>query len=118
MHELSVAQSILDIVNQYVPADRSNAVKSVKLRIGELSGVVPDSLEFCFSAIISDTPLRGTTLEIERVPFTLHCKRCSNTFTSEYGVVICPTCGGDSTEIVDGTEMQVVEIELRENGTG
>jgi hydrogenase nickel incorporation protein HypA/HybF len=118
MHELSIAQSILDIVHQYVPTDRSNTVKSVKLRVGELSGVVADSLEFCFSAIVADTPLRGTTLDIERIPFTLHCKQCENTFTSEYGIVICPKCGSDSTEVIAGTEMQVVEIELRENGSG
>ena len=118
MHELSLAQNIVDIVHQYVPPEQSSSVKSVSLKVGELSGVVADSLEFCFSAIVADTPLSGTTLAIERIPFTLHCKRCDKTFVSELGVVLCPTCGADTTEVIGGTEMQIVEIELRENGSG
>ncbi|HTP13579.1 MAG TPA: hydrogenase maturation nickel metallochaperone HypA, partial [Bacteroidota bacterium] len=68
MHELSIAQNIVDMVHQYAPTGNGETVKSVRLRVGEYSGVVADSLEFCFSAIVADTPLRGTTLEIERVP--------------------------------------------------
>jgi hydrogenase nickel incorporation protein HypA/HybF len=118
MHELSLAQNIVEIVHQYVPAEEASTVKSVKLKVGELSGVVADSLEFCFSAIIADTPLSGTSLEIEHIPFTLRCKQCSKTFFSELGVVLCPTCGADTTEVIAGTEMQVVEIELRETSSG
>jgi hydrogenase nickel incorporation protein HypA/HybF len=118
MHELSLAQNIVDIVHQYVPSDQTGAVKSVKLKLGDLSGVVSDSLEFCFSAIIADTPLKGMSLDIEHIPFTLHCKQCNATFVGEFGVVLCPTCGADTTEVVAGTEMQVVEIELRDAATG
>ena len=114
MHELSIAQNIVETVNQYVPNVRNNSVKSVRLRIGELSGVVADSLEFCFSAITADTPLSGTTLEIERIPYTLHCLPCDKVFTSELGVVLCPACGGNNTRVVDGIEMRVVEIELND----
>lgn len=114
MHELSLAQNIVDIVHRYVPSGDASSVRSIKLRIGELSGVVADSLEFCFSAITSETSLSGTKLEIERIPFTLHCNDCKSPFTSEFGVVLCPVCGSENTEIVGGTEMQVVEIELCE----
>ncbi len=112
MHELSLAQSIIDIVQQYVPDGQGKSVKSVKLKVGELSGVVTDSLDFCFSAITSDTPLSTASLEIERVPFTLQCKNCNSPFTGEFGVVLCPHCGSEKTEVVAGTEMQIVEIEL------
>lgn len=118
MHELSLAQSIVDIVHQYVPVDRGKSVKSVKLKVGDLSGVVADSLSFCFSAITSETALGTATLEIERIPFTLQCKNCDNSFTSEFGIVVCPTCGGEDTQVVAGTEMQVVEIELWDDRTG
>jgi hydrogenase nickel incorporation protein HypA/HybF len=118
MHELSLAQSILEIVSQYVPHEKSGTVKSVKLKIGELSGVVPDSLNFCFSAITADTPFQGAHLEIDKIPFTLECKDCSNSFPSEYGTVVCPQCGGSQTRILTGTEMQVVEIELFESDIG
>jgi hydrogenase nickel incorporation protein HypA/HybF len=114
MHELSLAQSIVEIVRQNVPIDQRTCVKSVKLRVGDLAGVVADSLEFCFSAITAESELSDTTLQIERVPFTLLCKNCNSTFASEFGVVLCPTCGNTNTQVVCGTEMHVVEIELRE----
>lgn len=112
MHELSLAQSIVDIVHQYVPDEQGKSVKCVRLKVGELSGVVADSLDFCFTAITSETPLSGATLQIERVPFTLQCKNCKSPFASEYGIVLCPKCGSEDTQVVAGTEMHVVEIEL------
>jgi hydrogenase nickel incorporation protein HypA/HybF len=114
MHELSLAQNIVEIVQQNVPVGQRSDVGSIKLRIGDLAGVVADSLEFCFTVITAETQLSGSKLEIERVPFALRCETCNNTFTSEFGVVLCPTCGGSNTQVVSGTEMRVVEIELRE----
>jgi hydrogenase nickel incorporation protein HypA/HybF len=84
----------------------------VKIRVGHLSGVVADSLEFCFTAITQGTRLQGTVLDIEQVPFVLKCRSCSMSFESEAGVVLCPACGGSDTEVLSGTELHVVEIEL------
>jgi hydrogenase nickel incorporation protein HypA/HybF len=112
MHELSLAQSIVEIVQQYAPDHQGKTVKSVKLKVGELAGVVVDSLDFCFAAITAGTPLQGVALEFERVPFTLRCNNCGKSFESEYGVVVCPECGVGDTKVVGGTEMQVVEIEV------
>jgi hydrogenase nickel incorporation protein HypA/HybF len=68
MHELSIAQSVLEIVQANLPVEDSQYVKSVKLKVGHLSGVVPDSLDFCFTAITQGTRLQGTVLDIEQVP--------------------------------------------------
>ena len=54
MHELSIAQSIVEIVQQYVPNGETRPVKSVNLKVGEMAGVVPESLDFCFGAITAD----------------------------------------------------------------
>ena len=67
MHELSLATSILDIVRQYVPIDRAPAVRTVRVRVGDLAGVVPDSLAWCFSAIASETPYARASLAIDPV---------------------------------------------------
>jgi hydrogenase nickel incorporation protein HypA/HybF len=67
VHELGLANSILDIVRQYVPAERAWAVRSVRVRVGDLAGVVPDSLAWCFSAIVSDTPFDKAALTIDHV---------------------------------------------------
>ncbi len=118
MHELSLAQNIVDIVHQHVSSDRADSVISIRLRIGQMSGVVADSLDFCFTAITSATPLSSAKLRIEQIPFTLRCSLCNSSFTSEFGTVLCPTCGSDTTEVVGGTEMQIVEIELRDDAAG
>jgi hydrogenase nickel incorporation protein HypA/HybF len=112
MHELSIAQDILDIVFSNVPADEYENVAEIKVKIGEISGVVPDSLEFCFEAIASETQLSNAQLVIEKIPFILKCKSCSKTSTNEMGIRICPDCGSSDTEIISGTELEVTEVEL------
>jgi len=114
MHELSIAQGIVDIIRQYLPNGKSGLVNSVKVRVGDQSGVVVDSLDFCFAAITKDTDLDGTRLDIERVPFAVHCDDCSRSFHNEEGTILCPTCGGGRTRVVSGTELQVVEIEVKD----
>jgi hydrogenase nickel incorporation protein HypA/HybF len=114
MHELSIAQNILDIVRESVPSAELPSVRCVKLRIGEFAGVVPDSLEFSFTVLTTDTPLRDARLHIEHVPFSVLCNACGKTFTNDIGFVLCPTCGGTDTRIISGTELQVVEIEIEE----
>ncbi len=104
-------------MHQHVATDDERLVQSVRLKIGEHSGVVAESLQFCFSTIVTATSLEAATLEIEVTPFCLRCARCQKSHRSEFGIVTCPVCGSSETEIVSGTEMQIVEIELRENGT-
>ena len=116
MHELSIAQSILDIVREYVPEPRSAEVQSIKIRLGGMSGVVPESLDFCFSAITSDTSLKQVKLNIERVETQLHCAECGETSTINGPIFLCPGCGSHNVRLISGTELQVVEIELSENG--
>ena len=114
MHELSVAQSIVDIVLQHLPKEEDVAVKSVGLRLGAMAGIVPDSLEFCFGAITKGTPLEGAALVIEHVPLRAHCNECGADADIEPTLFACPSCGGRSLTILSGREMQVKEIEVEE----
>ena len=115
VHELSIAQNIFEIVQQSVPQEELRDVRVVRLKIGALSGVVPDSLDFCFSAITAETPLATVKLAIEQIPFTVRCNGCGKTFSNEIGFVVCPECKGIETIVISGRELQVTEIEL-ENG--
>jgi hydrogenase nickel incorporation protein HypA/HybF len=112
MHELSVAQNIFDIVRQSVPKGELSDVRIVRLKVGTFSGVVADSLDFCFSAISAETPLAKAHLEFEHIPFVVKCHHCQKTFENEMGFVVCPECGGVETVVLAGRELQVVEIEL------
>jgi len=113
MHELSIAQDILDIVFSNVPADEYENVAEIKVKIGEMAGVVPESLEFCFKAIASETQLANATLIIDKIPFILKCNSCNITSSNEMGIRICPDCGSSDTRIISGTELEVTEVELR-----
>ena len=112
MHELSVAQGILDLVQQHVPQDQAGAVRHVTVRLGALSGVVADSLDFCFSAIVAGTPYDGASLAIERVPTRAACNGCSREFGIEELVFRCPHCGGSHIRVISGDELKVVSVEL------
>ena len=114
MHELSVAQSILEIIHQNVTQDDLNLVRTVSLKVGDQAGIVCDSLEFSFHALIAGTPLAGAALSVERIPYTIHCNNCQKTLESPYGLGICPDCSGTATTVVSGTELQVTTIELDE----
>jgi hydrogenase nickel incorporation protein HypA/HybF len=118
MHELSIAQSIVDIIRQYVPEEQEPEVKLVKIRVGQMAGVVPDSLDFCFEAIVKDTPLGNARLDIEAVPLQSECKVCHEVFAVEGACFVCPHCGGGEIRLISGTELQVVEIEVSEPRPG
>ncbi|HEX7573470.1 MAG TPA: hydrogenase maturation nickel metallochaperone HypA [Bacteroidota bacterium] len=115
MHELSIAQSIVDIVLQHLPKEEGVSVRSVRLTLGAMAGVVPDSLEFCFGAITEGTPLAGALLEIEHVPLTAHCNDCGRDAEIEPTLFACAACGSTSLTILSGREMQLRDIEVEEN---
>ena len=114
MHELSIAQSIVEMVQQHVPPSNWDHVVAVRLKVGTLSGVVPDSLEFSFQAITSDTPFRHARLEIETIPFRVQCNACQATTVSEGGFAACSQCGSIETKVLSGSELHISEIELEE----
>jgi hydrogenase nickel incorporation protein HypA/HybF len=112
VHELSIAQSILDIVRQHVPTSDLSQVRTVRVIVGEGAGVVADSLSFSFEAIVAETPMASARMEIEHIPFRLQCASCRVVSSNDAGLRICPECGSASTTILSGTELQVKEIEL------
>ena len=112
MHELSIAENILSIVERYVPESERRLVRTVKVSVGAQAGIVPDSLQFSFEAIISESTLAGATLTIETVPFTIRCRSCGRGSTPEDGTLTCSQCGSMDTEVTGGTEMRVIEVEL------
>jgi hydrogenase nickel incorporation protein HypA/HybF len=120
MHELGIAQNILDIVRQSVPEEQAPDVKWIRIRVGQLSGVIPDSLDFCFSTLVGETNMRQASLAIEQVPTAARCKACGHQFQVEDMAFECPACKSTDLELISGRELQVVEIELideKENNT-
>ena len=67
MHELGVAQSIVDIVRAHVPPAQAAAVREVRIRVGDRAGILIESLEFCFGAAVAGTPYGAAVLAVDRV---------------------------------------------------
>ena len=113
MHELSIAQSIVDAVETQAMECSATKVKSIRLRIGEANSVVSDSLTFCFEMLTSLDPiLDGAQLLIEFVPHRARCASCDSEFLVRNFIAQCPTCTAWSNEIVSGYEFQILDMEI------
>lgn len=113
MHELAIAQSIVDAVDDRAAECHAARVKWVRLRIGEASGIVSDSLAFCFEMLAGQYPLlEGTKLLIDSLPHRARCRHCDREFAVTNFVIQCPVCEGWDTEVVSGTELQVIDMEI------
>jgi hydrogenase nickel incorporation protein HypA/HybF len=109
MHELSIVTGVVEICEQHAAGRR---VLAVTLAIGDLSGVVPEALEFCFEAATKETLLDGARLEIERIAATGFCAACGEVSVVEGFIDPCPRCGGFPLEMRSGEEMRVKELEV------
>lgn len=114
MHELSIAENIVEIIHQHVEKDRLMDVRSVRVKVGAYSGVVADSLEFSYQAITTATELEYSFLVLERIPFVVECLDCTQRSENDDGVTQCPMCESFNTKIVSGRELQVIDIELED----
>ena len=112
MHEISAAHSIVDHIKRSVAHDDLHRVREVRVRVGDLSGVAVDVLSISFSAIVEGTPLGHAVLVCERHPFLAKCRRCGRTTTCQLGMVRCDHCGSNDTEILSGTELEIVDLAL------
>lgn len=107
MHELSIAESVVESVRART-GDRP--VTIVRLRVGQLSGVVPAALRFCFELVVAGTPLEDAELEIEQTPGLAHCRTCDSDFGISIPILLCE-CGSADVEVVAGSELQVSSVE-------
>ena len=118
MHELAIAQQIVHSVLTKMETDNYAEVTEIGLRIGALTDIVPDALEFGFSAATRGTPLEHTRLSIERVPITGTCAGCEKSFTVEHFVFVCPHCRGRDISMSQGDELEIAYLEVEDNDTG
>ena len=108
MHELSIAEAIVEACAERADGAR---VQRVRLEIGKLAGVVPDSIRFCFEVCVRDTPLDGAELEIVEIAGRGVCRTCHGVIELETLLGSC-ACGSTSFDIVTGEELRVKDMEL------
>jgi hydrogenase nickel incorporation protein HypA/HybF len=111
---MGIAESVLDAVRAEAAKHAGARAARVGLRIGEISGVEPESLRFCFETLVADSDLAPLGLEIEYCPWTNRCRACGKPFRVVDYNLQCPACGSADTEPSGGDELQVAYLELEE----
>ena len=106
MHELSLAEGILQIVEDAAAQQGFKRVTEVRLEIGALSGVEVEALSFCLDMVLKDSIAAGARVELEKVPGTGFCLECGETVPVNALYDACPKCGSYQVQATGGTEMR------------
>ncbi len=112
MHEMSLMQSVLDIIEDASISGKFTKVKKICLEIGVLSCVDAGALDFCFDAVMCGTMAQDAILEIVKKQGQGWCVACSKTVEIGERYDPCPFCGGHQIQVTGGEEMRVKELEV------
>jgi hydrogenase nickel incorporation protein HypA/HybF len=112
VHELSLIASVFDVLEEKAREHGASRVTAVVIRVGVMSGAVPDLLESAFATYKTGTLAEGARLTLEVVPVKLRCPDCGGATVREETDFSCAACGSRRVEIVEGRELIVDRIEL------
>lgn len=112
MHEMSLAEGIVQLVEDAALAEGCVKVKAVWLEIGQLAVVEKEALRFCFDAVTRDTVAEGARLEIIETPGQGRCMKCEANIAVTTLYEACPVCGGYQIQVTGGDAMRVKELEV------
>lgn len=114
MHEIGIAQNILDVVETQARSRPEAAFRAVGIRIGEFSSVNRDALDFAFSVLTRDTAFANVKLEVEWCPRRECCADCGTVFAGGNELSPCLNCGGRNTSLTGGDELDIAYLEVEE----
>ena len=112
MHEMSLSEGVLQLIEDAAREQDFSKVNAVWLEIGQLSGVEVDAMKFCFDAVTRNTIAQGARLEIISLPGTGWCMACALSVPMDEVFGECPHCGGHQMQVTGGTEMRLKELEV------
>jgi hydrogenase nickel incorporation protein HypA/HybF len=112
MHEMSIAESVLQIIEDTARSEKCAKVKAVWLEIGQLAGVEKESLRFCFDAVTRDSIAEDARLEIIETAGQGWCMQCACSVAVKARYEPCPICASLQVEVTGGEEMRVKELEV------
>ncbi len=109
MHEVSICTAIAKIAHR---AAAGRPVERVRVDVGHLRQVVPDTLHYSWEMVVFDTPLHGVPLEVREVPAVIECRLCGARTELDDPVFRCGTCDSTETNVVSGNELHVTSLDL------
>ena len=114
MHEMSIANSILDSVRTEALRFPDKHIAKVGVRVGALAGVDPDSLRFCFEVLVKDSDLKPLELDLDYRPRRHECQLCGKSFDAAYEDTACPSCGMAESTFLSGDELELAYLEVED----
>ena len=111
MHELAIAEGIVDVAERHADGRR---VYAVDVAVGHLRQVVPSALEFAFELVSRGTNLDGAELRISEVPAAGRCRQCGGETALAGFPLTCAACNSVDVEVTAGEELRVESLELEE----
>lgn len=115
MHEVGIANSILEATRTEMALHATARPRQVTVRIGELAAVDPEALRFCFEALTRDTEFATLKLTIEVSPRRHRCPACGAEFIVANYDCRCDRCGEEETAFISGDQLQLVSLEVEED---
>ena len=113
MHELSIAHNLVEIAICAIQEVQAEQVRTVHLRLGVLSGVAQDALQFGYDIATAGTQLAGSRLKIEELPVVIYCAKCQAEYTlPDIQWFACPVCATPTSTIVQGREIEIESLEI------
>jgi len=112
MHEMSLCQSILGVMEQAARDQHFSRVRRVRLRVGALAGVEISALRFGFEVVTRGTLADGAVLEILSQSGEAYCFQCGQSVTIEQRFDPCPGCGGHHLQLTGGDELKIQDLEV------
>ena len=112
MHEMSLAEGVLQLIEDASRLQSFARVSTVWLEIGQLAGVEVEAMRFCFDAVTRGSMAEGAQLEVIATPGSGWCMQCSATVALSEVFGACPRCGTHQVQVTGGTEMRVKELEV------
>lgn len=112
MHELSLAESLIETIEAAAREQHFNRVRRVWIEAGKLSGVEPEALRFGFESASQGTPAEGATLEIAEPDGQAWCERCQQAIRVMAYYDPCPYCQGHEMRITGGEQFRLKELEV------
>lgn len=114
MHELSIAQAMIEQLEEAVKKEDGNfcRIESIDLELGLMSGVERDALEFVFPIASQGTIAQDAVLHFEEIPVLVKCNKCNSSSNPEFPVIICMKCSSTDVDVVAGKDFKIKSMEV------
>lgn len=112
MHEMSIAEGIIQVLEEQAREQNYTQVKAVWLEIGPLAMIETEALSFCFEAVTRSTLAEGAALNIINMKGEAYCMQCLKNVPITQRYDSCPDCGSHHLQVVTGDEMRIKELEV------